>query len=109
MSDHRPEAGSELSVKAELTLAWPSWLGLSAWVACHASLSGGSQVTGHLRLSMSDRGAPVLTPLSGTQRACTRSSRFEADQPIRRDLQPRQLSADFAAHLLKRNSPMRRH
>jgi hypothetical protein len=44
--------------------------GLSAWeLACHASLTGAPQVSGHPRLSVSDRRTPVLTPLSGTQRA----------------------------------------
>src|SRR6201999_1367139 len=44
--------------------------GLSAWeLACHASLTGASQVSCHLRLSASARRVPVLTALSGTQRA----------------------------------------
>jgi len=43
---------------------------LSAWeLACHASLTGASQVSCHLRLSASARRVPVLTALSGTQRA----------------------------------------
>jgi hypothetical protein len=50
---------------------------LSAWeLACHVSLTGASQVSYHLRLSVSDRRAPVLIPLSGTQRArCRRTAR----------------------------------
>src|ERR1700755_702253 len=40
--------------------------GLSAWeLACHASLTGASQVSCHLRLSASARRVPVLTALSG--------------------------------------------
>ena len=40
---------------------------LSAWeLDCHASLTGKLQVSHHLRLSVSDRQTPVLTPLSGT-------------------------------------------
>ena len=42
-------------------------VGLSAWeLDCHASLTGKLQVSHHLRLSVSDRQTPVLTPLSGT-------------------------------------------
>ena len=44
-----------------------SGMGLSAWeLDCHASLTGKLQVSHHLRLSVSDRQTPVLTPLSGT-------------------------------------------
>jgi hypothetical protein len=64
MRDRRPE------VNAELTPARLSWAGLSAWeLACHASLTGALQVSRHLWLSGSARRVPVLTPLSGTQRA----------------------------------------
>ncbi len=43
---------------------------LSAWeLDRHASLTGTLHVSHHLRLSVSDRQTPVLTPLSGTQRA----------------------------------------
>jgi hypothetical protein len=44
--------------------------GPSAWeLACHALLTGTSQVSRHHWLSASARRLPVLTPLSGTQRA----------------------------------------
>jgi hypothetical protein len=43
---------------------------LSAWeLACQVFLTGASQVSGHLRQSVSARRVPLLTPLSGTQRA----------------------------------------
>jgi hypothetical protein len=71
MRDRRPE------VNAELTSARLSWAGLSAWeLACHASLTGALQVSRHLWLSASARRVPVLTPLSGTQRARQRSARL---------------------------------
>jgi hypothetical protein len=45
-------------------------VGLSAWeLACHASLISASQVSRLVGLSVSARHAPILTPLSGTQRA----------------------------------------
>jgi hypothetical protein len=43
---------------------------LSAWeLACQVSVTSAPQVSGHLRLSVSSRRVPVLTPPSGTQRA----------------------------------------
>ena len=43
---------------------------LSAWeLDCHATLTFALQISGHHRLSASARSVPVMTPLSGTQRA----------------------------------------
>jgi hypothetical protein len=72
MSDHRPEAGSGLSVKAELTLAWPSWLGLSAWeLACHALPTTVFVAQRLFVLSVSARHRTSQTVLSGTQAITT--------------------------------------
>ena len=47
---------------------------LAAWeLDCHALLTGALQVSRYLWFSVSDRRVPVLTPLSGTQRARQRS------------------------------------
>jgi hypothetical protein len=56
---------------------------LSAWeLACHVSPTGPLQVNRHSRLSVNARQGPVLTPLSGTQRARRRVSGRQAQPDV---------------------------
>ena len=70
VSGHRGEHDEQTSVQSRIPLMpniGPSYQ-FGNWL-CRASLTGMLQVTGHPRLSVSDRQAAVLTFLSGTQRA----------------------------------------
>ena len=72
-------------VHRSLTPQVPLDVGLPAWeLVCHTSMTGTSQVSHHLRLSVSDRLVPLLTPLSDTQRARRRSRQVGVDHLIRR-------------------------
>jgi len=109
LDDHRTEV-------PDITLTWAFVAervtgiepALSAWeLACHASVTGALQVSGHLRLSVSSRRVPALTPLSGTQRARQRSPHVGRDHLIRRDLHSHSLPVHSRADLAKCYSLMR--